>query len=99
MAEAIAIHNECAEECRDFRIMTSPMQEEALILRWTTIDLSDWDNPIQTYNYRCFKNDGTIHPCQVYYTDQEEANAFFDSLETHHDQLFAKDHLGVIDSQ
>jgi hypothetical protein len=92
MDRALAIHRECKDECRDFRIMISPMRENTLILRWTTINLDDIEKPLQCYHYECFYPDGTPQNCSVNYANQEEANEFFWSLETLYKQDFACDH-------
>jgi hypothetical protein len=92
MDKALEIHRQCKDECRDFRIMTSPMRTGTLILRWTTIDIHDMDNPVQCYHYECFNPDGTSQNCSVNYKDQGEANEFFFSLETLYKQNFAIDH-------
>jgi hypothetical protein len=92
MDRAIEINGSCPLHCRDFRIMVSPMREDALILRWTTIDLSDVERPLQCFHYECFNVDGTPQNCSVYYENQQEANAFFFSLKTLYRQDFANDH-------
>ena len=92
MDRAIEINAQCAEECRDFRIMVSPMREDTLILRWTTINIEDIDKPKQCYCYECFNLDGTSQNCSVNYSDQDEANEFFWSLETLHKQEYCIDH-------
>jgi hypothetical protein len=92
MNRAIEINNSCKENCRDFKIMTATMRPDTLILRWRTIDISNEDNPIQYYRYECFKMDGTPQFCSVYYTNQEEANDFIESLTPLHHQKFAIDH-------
>ncbi len=92
MDKAIEIGMECKELCRDFRIMESPERSKVLILRWTTIDMSNIDNPIQCYHYQCFELDGTPQNCSVYYSNQDEANEFFFTLKTLHKQLFSIDH-------
>lgn len=92
MNRAIEINKGCPERCCDFRIMTSPMRKKTLILRWTSINIEDIDKPSQCYFYECFNLDGTSQNCSVNYTDQEEANQFFESLSTHYKQTFAIDH-------
>lgn len=92
MDRAMEINRSCQEECRDFRIMRSPMREDNLILRWTTINIDNIDNPVQCYRYECFRPDGTALHCSVHYADSEEANDFFWSLETLYHQEFACDH-------
>ena len=92
MDRAIKINRLCPEECRDFKIMVSPMRENTLILRWTTINIENIDKPVQCYGYECFHLDGTSQNCSVNYTSQEEANEFFWSLETLYKQEFAIDH-------
>ena len=92
MNRAIQINNLCKEQCRDFKIMTSPMREDTLILQWRTIDISNEDNPVQHYHYECFEMDGTPEFCSVHYTNQEQANDFITSLQTLYTQKFAIDH-------
>lgn len=92
MDRAIEINKNCPEQCCDFRIMTSPMRKKTLILRWTTINIEDIDRPVQCYFYECFNPDGSSQNCSVNYTDQQEANQFFESLTTHYKQTFAIDH-------
>ena len=92
MDRAIAINKGCAEQCRDFEIMLSRKRKNTLILRWTSIDISNEDNPIQQYRYECFQPDGTPQLCSVHYADQEEANEFVWSLEPLYHQLYAIDH-------
>ena len=92
MDRAIEINKSCKERCRDFQIMTSPKHKNTLILRWTTINVSNIDNVVQCYRYECFKTDGTPQLCSIYYANQEQANAFFCSLETLHQQQCAIDH-------
>jgi len=92
MDRAIEISRECGDQCRDFRVMVSPMRENTLILRWTTINIEDIDRPVQCYHYECFNPDGTSQNCGVNYDDQEQANDFFWSLETLYSQEFAVDH-------
>jgi len=58
MDRAIEINKACAAQCRDFQIMLSQKRKNTLILRWTTIDISNEDNPVQCYRYECFKTDG-----------------------------------------
>ena len=92
MDKAIEINKGCPEECRDFTIMTSNMRKGTLLLRWTTINIENIDNPVQCYHYECFNTDGTAQNCSVNYADQEEANEFFWSLKTLYEQQFASDH-------
>ena len=92
MDRAIELNNSCNEHCRDFRIMESPDRSEVLILRWTTIDISNIDNPVQCYHYECFELDGTPQNCSIYYNNQEEANEFVFTLKTLYKQLFSIDH-------
>ena len=92
MDRAITINKNDPQECRDFRIMTSPEHPDTLLLRWLTIDLSDLDRPIQKYQYECFELDGTTRGCSLLYTDQEEANIFFEGLTTLYQQQYAIDH-------
>lgn len=92
MDRAIEINRQCKEECRDFKIMVSPMRENTLILRWTTINIDNIDNPVQCFQYECFNVDGTSQNCSVNYENQEEANEFYWSLEMLYKQQFALDH-------
>ena len=92
MEKAIQINAGCKEQCRDFRIMTSLLRPDTLVLRWTTIDIDDIDNPLQCYRYQCFHSDGTPQNCSIYYSDQQQANQFFQSLKTLHKQAFSHDH-------
>ena len=92
MNRAVQIHQGCKEECRDFRIMISPKRAGTLILRWTTIDMRNLDNPRQCYHYECFNADGTSQNCSINYSSQTEANEFFFSLTTLYKQKFANDH-------
>ena len=92
MDRAIYINKECAEHCRDFRIMESSMHKDTRILRWTTIDISNVDRPVQCYRYECFDMDGTPLNCSIHYSDQQEANEFFMSLTTLYKQEFSIDH-------
>ncbi len=92
MDRAIAINKACAAQCRDFQIMRSTKHENTLILRWTAIDISNEDNPLQCYRYECFKKDGSPQLCSIHYSNQEEANAFIWSLESLYHQHYAIDH-------
>jgi len=92
MDRAIEINKDCKEQCRDFQIMISKKRENTLILRWTTIDVSNVDNPMQCYRYECFNTDGTTQLCSIHHADQEEANDFIWSLEPLHHQQYAIDH-------
>ncbi len=92
MDRAMLIDKDCNEYCRDFRIMVSEQHLNTLILRWTTIDISDIDRPIQCYRYECFESNGTPQHCSIHYSDQQQANAFFSGLETLHLQEYAIDH-------
>ena len=92
MGRAIEINRQCKEACRDFKIMVSPMRENTLILRWTTINIDNIDKPVQCYGYECFHLNGKSQNCSVNYDNQEEANEFFWSLETIYKQQFAIDH-------
>jgi hypothetical protein len=92
MDRAVEINKACKEQCRDFEIMLSRKRENSLILRWTSIDISNEDNPVQQYRYECFQTDGTSQMCSVHYADQEEANEFIWSLEPLYHQQFAIDH-------
>ena len=93
MARAIEINQNCEEACRDFAIMTSRLWPDTLLLRWTTINIDNIDNPIQCYRYECFSKSGTPQHCSVHYSNQDEANVFFESLEPLYRQSFASDHL------
>ena len=92
MDRAIEINKSCKERCRDFQIMLSQKRKNTLILRWTTIDMSNIENPVQCFRYECFEMDGTPQLCSVHYTNQEKANDFFWSLEPLYQQQFAIDH-------
>lgn len=92
MDRAVEIDRACGEQCRDFRVMVSPMRENTLILRWTNINIDNIDNPVQCYHYECFNVDGTSQHCGVNYSDRQQANEFFWSLETLYRQEFAIDH-------
>ncbi|MHA7058447.1 hypothetical protein ACWGOQ_0014590 [Aquimarina sp. M1] len=92
MDRAVEINKACKEQCRDFEIMLSRKRENSLILRWTCIDISNEDNPVQQYRYECFQTDGTSQMCSVHYADQDEANEFIWSLEPLYHQQFAIDH-------
>ncbi|WP_452222151.1 hypothetical protein [Lacinutrix salivirga] len=92
MDRAVEINKACKEQCRDFEIMLSRQRENSLILRWTSIDISNEDNPVQQYRYECFQTDGTSQMCSVHYADQDEANEFIWSLEPLYHQQFAIDH-------
>ena len=81
MDEAVLIQKDCTESCFDFQIMTSRFHKNTLILRWVEVDISDVERPIQCYRYRCFHLDGTSQNCSIHYTNVEQANAFFKSLE------------------
>ncbi len=89
---AITINRECPEECRDFRVMTSPLRPGVLILRWTAINIDYPEKPVQCFRFQCFEPDGSPQHCSVYYADQQEANAFFSGLRTLYRQTFAVDH-------
>ena len=92
MDVAIHINTSFDEACRDFKIMQSPLHPDTLLLRWLTIDISDVDRPVQKYYYECFELDGTPRNCSIYYSNQEEANAFFESLISLYEQQYAIDH-------
>ena len=91
MQRARVLAQSCPETCRDFRIMRSPLRSKTLILRWTAIDLSDEDKPTQCFRYECFHRDGRPQHCSVHYSDVNEANAFFDTLETLYRQTYPGD--------
>lgn len=92
MDRAAIVQQGCTEECRDFRVMESPMRPGELILRWTTIDINDIDRPLQCYHYECFDKKGEPQDCSVHYADNDEANEFFWTLKTVYQQDFARDH-------
>lgn len=92
MSRAIEISQACPDDCRDFRIMTSPMRKDVLLLRWTRINIDNIDRPVQCFHYECFEPDGSPQNCSVYYSNQEEANTFFASLTELYQQQFAIDH-------
>lgn len=92
MDRAIEINKATSNQCRDFRIMISKIRPDTLILQWNCIDLTDFDNPKQCYRYECFDLDGTPQLCSIHYSNQEEANAFFWSLESIYHQQYAIDH-------
>lgn len=92
MNRAIEINKVCKEHCRDFRIMESSMLKKTRILRWTTIDISNVDRPVQCYRYECFDMDGTPQNCSIHYSDRQEANEFFMSLTTLYKQEYSIDH-------
>ena len=92
MDYAITISKSECQACRDFRIMTSPTRENTLILRWTTIDIENIDHPVQKYRYECFQMDGTPQDCSIHYSNQKEANEFFNSLENLFQQEYSIDH-------
>ncbi len=92
MNKGIQINKQCPQVCRDFSIMVSPMRKNTLLLRWTTINIDNIDNPVQCYHYECFNPDGTSQNCSVNYSNQQEANEFFWSLKTLYKQEFANDH-------
>ncbi len=92
MDSAMHIDKECQLQCRNFTIMTSPLHQSTLILRWMTIDISDIDRPIQNYRYECFDMKGTPQHCSIYYTNQEEANTFFEGLQPLYTQEFSIEH-------
>ena len=92
MDRAVEINKACKEQCRDFEIMLSRKRENSLILRWTSIDIFNEDNPVQQYRYECFQTDGTSQMCSVHYADQKEANEFIWSLEPLYHQQFSIDH-------
>ena len=87
------VHSKASRyECRDFRIMISPMRKNTLILRWTTINIENLEKPKQCFHYECFNEDGSSQNCSVNYTNQEEANQFFYSLTTLHQQNYCAAH-------
>lgn len=92
MNRAIEINNDCKEQCREFKIMKSTKHKNILILRWLTIDISDLERLFQCYRYECFELDGTPQYCSIHYSNQEEANDFFNGLESLYAQEYAVDH-------
>lgn len=92
MDRAVLINKENKLHCRDFQIMISTKIPHILILRWTTIDCTDQDIPVQCYRYECFTKEGVPQLCSIYYTNQNEANEFFWSLESLYHQNYAIDH-------
>ncbi|WP_333968585.1 hypothetical protein, partial [Aquimarina algiphila] len=80
------------EECRAFKIMTSPLHKNTLILRWLSLDITDPDRTIQCYRYRCYYPDGNPQNCSIHYSNQEEANHFFSGLKEWHHQHYCIDH-------
>ena len=92
MEQARRLIKGCGTNCRDFRIMTSPMRESTLILRWTTINVDDPDRPVQCFRYACFNMDGSPQQCSIHYANQQEANEFFEGLETQYQQIYSNDH-------
>ncbi len=80
MNRALEIDDNCPEHCRDFHIMVSKEHKKNLILRWRTIDISDPDRPLQQYRYECFDLKGNPQGCSIHYSNQEEANTFFEGL-------------------
>lgn len=95
MDKAEEISKNCPETCRDFEIMTSPLKEETLILRWVSIDTSNLSKIRQCYLYECFNLDGSPQDCSINYTSALEAQAFFESLTTHYQQQCAVDHRAL----
>ncbi|WP_025741935.1 hypothetical protein [Aquimarina pacifica] len=92
MDRAVEIQKNCKEQCVDFNIMTSGSHPDTLLLRWTSIDISDPDRPLQYYRYECFYSDGRPQHCSIHYANQEEANRFFKGLSSVYTQEFAIDH-------
>ncbi len=92
MDRAMILNKETPTTCRDFQIMVSSMRPNSLILRWTCIDLTDFEKPMQCYRYECFDVDGISQKCSIHYSNQEEANDFLWSLEPLYHQKFAIDH-------
>jgi len=92
MERAMVVSKQCKDHCRDFRIMTSEMRKETLILRWTTINIDDIERPGQCFRYECFSPNGISQNCSINYSNVQEANQFFWSLETLHKQEFSTDH-------
>ena len=90
MNRATEISGYVQQECFDFCIMTSHLKPGVLILRWTSVDLSNPDFPCQTFHYECFEEDGTPQNCSIYFDQsrQQEANEFFFSLVKLHSQDF-----------
>lgn len=92
MAYALTIDTQNEEHCRDFSIFQSDEFPDSLILRWTCIDISDIDRPLQIYRYECFTLDGMPLHCSIHYSDQAQANHFFEGLKLRYTQEFANDH-------
>jgi len=92
MDRAACINGSYREECRDFCILQSELRKGTLILRWTSINIDDPDRPVQCYHYECFNEDGKPQHCPIHYKGQQEANAFFQSLQLLYKQEFASDH-------
>ncbi len=92
MNRAIEINDSCKEHCREFKIMKSTKHKNTLILRWLTIDVSDVERLFQCYRYECFDLDGKPQYCSIHYSNQEEANDFFNGLEPLYAQEYAVDH-------
>ena len=90
MSRAGEISGYITKECFDFCIMTSTLKPDTLILRWTSVDLSNPDYPSQTFHYECFELDGTPQNCSIHFdqSEQEAANEFFFSLVKLHTQEF-----------
>lgn len=80
MQHALDIDMACKEHCRDFSIMASGEHKNTLILRWCTIDIGDADRPLQHYRYECFDLNSNPQGCSIHYSNQEEANRFFEGL-------------------
>lgn len=92
MDEAIQLQKQSEDQCCEFTILTSHLHPQILILRWLSIDISNIDQPTQHYQYQCFYPDGSKHNCEIHYTNQEDTNAFFSSLQSHYQQPFARTH-------
>lgn len=89
MARARHIDSNCPAHCRDFTIMRSSAHPDTLILRWKTIAIDNPDRPVQCYRYECFDLDGTPMGCSIHYSNQEEANVFFEGLTELHTQEYS----------
>lgn len=92
MDRAEEISKSTPDECRNFTIMESPEYPDTLILRWTSIDVSDIERPVQCYLYECFNPDGTTTDCRISHKNQEAANQFFWGLKPRFQQTFCNDH-------
>lgn len=86
-----ALARSCPGTCRHFEIMTSPHWEDRVIVRWVASHPQP-EHPqriVQRFRYRCFDRQGADLHCSLFYPDAEAAQAFYDSLVSHHHQVFA----------